>query len=568
MVKGLIIQFILSSLVFAQQLSSTVSSNNINLTESVIYTIKISEIDENPSVDIQSLKNTFSIIAGPNIGSEYRFINGKRSSSRSISWTLIPLKEGKLKIPSFDVKVLDKTFTTKSHEVKVSKKTVADVTKDLFLELKVSKKNVVVGEQIILSYTFYTRVASKVLSTEFPKYNDFWVEKLFDPAGMQFTPESWKDIEIEGFNYKSLKIYEVALFPLQVGEFDLESMIMKIETKNKDSSFNRLFWEDPFFDTFSQRTKAKILVSDPVSIKVSSIGNTPVGFTGAVGKFNVSTMLSETSIDEGSPTVLKVILEGEGNLENIGRPKINFPNDIDIFEGETTISKDISSNLSGSITWKYNLIPRKNGLYQIDAVKIPYYNSSTRSWSSTMSEPLKLNINKSTAFDISDKDIISQNSKIMVYNKLGNQRWISNSDFVAEKSIIYIFAISFFLFLLPFYKNNFKILKSRITAFISFKSALNSAVNSLRNTNSMFIDGPRIITIFFYKKKIIKSMNVDISTLKNDSKKKIKKEDFELLANFLDDCQRKTYSQLDRLENNRKAINMLIKTLTKIDTYV
>ena len=63
-------------------------------------------------------------------------------------------------------------------------------------------------------------------------------------------------------------------------------------------------------------------------------------------------------------------------------------------------------------------------------------------------------------------------------------------------------------------------------------------------------------------------MNVDISTLKNDSKKKIKKEDFELLANFLDDCQRKTYSQLDRLENNRKAINMLIKTLTKIDTYV
>jgi hypothetical protein len=185
-----------------------------------------------------------------------------------------------------------------------------------------------------------------------------------------------------------------------------------------------------------------------------------------------------------------------------------------------------------------------------------------------MSEPLKLNINKSTVFDISDKDIISQNSKIMVYNKLGNQRWISNSDLVAEKSIIYIFAISFFLFLLPFYKNNFKILKSRITAFISFKSALNSAVNSLRNTNSVFIDGPRIITNFFYKKKIIKSMNVDISTLKNDSKKKIKKEDFELLANFLDDCQRKTYSQLDHVENNRKAVNILIKTLTKIDTYV
>ena len=567
MVKVLIIQFILSSLVFAQQLSSTVSSNNINLTESVIYTIKISEIDENPSVDIQSLKNTFSIIAGPNIGSEYRFINGKRSSSRSISWTLIPLKEGKLKIPSFDVKVLDKTFTTKSHEVKVSKQTVADAAKDLFLELKVSKKNVVVGEQIILSYTFYTRVASKVLSTEFPEYNDFWVEKLFDPAGMQFTPESWKDIEIEGFNYKSLKIYEVALFPLQVGEFDLESMIMKIETKNKDSSFNRLFWEDPFFDTFSQRTKAKILVSDPVSIKVSSIGNAPVGFTGAVGKFNVSTMLSETSIDEGSPTVLKVILEGEGNLENIGRPKINFPNDIDIFEGETTIDKGISSNLSGSITWDYNLIPRRNGLYQIDAIKIPFYNSTTKSWSSALSSDIKLNVNKSTIFDKSDKDILTQNSKIIVYNKFGAQRWISDSTLLVEKEIVYILAISLLLFILPFFNNSFAILKLKIKSFISFKSALNNAINSLKNTNSISTDGPRIIAMFFYKKKIIKTINLDISTLKNELKRRAKKEDFEFLSNFLDDCQRKSYSQLDNKKNNEKTIIKLIKVLTKIDTY-
>ena len=79
---------------------------------------------------------------------------------------------------------------------------------------------------------------------------------MFDPVGMQFTPESWEDIELNGYNYKSLKIFEVAIFPLKEGVFDLESMIMKVETKEKDSSFNRLFWDDPFFDTFSQRTKA------------------------------------------------------------------------------------------------------------------------------------------------------------------------------------------------------------------------------------------------------------------------------------------------------------------------
>ena len=110
-------------------------------------------------------------------------------------------------------------------------------------EVKVSKDKAYVGEQVKLTYTFYTRIASKVLSTEFPEYNDFWVEKLFDPVGIKFTPESWDDIEIDGYSYKSLKIYEVALFPLQEGVYTLESMIMKIETKNKDSSFNRLFWD-------------------------------------------------------------------------------------------------------------------------------------------------------------------------------------------------------------------------------------------------------------------------------------------------------------------------------------
>ena len=108
------------------------------------------------------------------------------------------------------------------------------IATDMFLKIEVSDSDVKIGEQVIVTYTFFTRIASKVLSTEFPKYKDFWVEKLFDPAGKQIKPEAWNDIEINGYKYKSIKIYEVALFPLSEGKFDLNSMIMKIETKEKD----------------------------------------------------------------------------------------------------------------------------------------------------------------------------------------------------------------------------------------------------------------------------------------------------------------------------------------------
>ena len=568
MVRIFLITLLLLNFTFPQEISSSISTKNISITESVIFTIKISDIDENPSVDISEIEDFFSIISGPNIGSEYRFVNGNRTSSRSISWTLIAKNHGKLVIPSLNVIIGKKTLVTNSHEILVSKQNTEQSIKDLFLEVKVSKDKAYVGEQVKLTYTFYTRIASKVLSTEFPEYNDFWVEKLFDPVGIKFTPESWDDIEIDGYNYKSLKIYEVALFPLQEGVYTLESMIMKIETKNKDSSFNRLFWDDPFFDTFSQRTRAKLLVSDPVIIEVSPLSNIPQNFTGAVGEFTLNSSLSNSNIDEGSPTVFKVVLNGEGNLSNIGRPKIIFPDDIDVFEGETKAEKNISDDFSGSIIWEYNLIPRKNGIFMIDAIEIPYFNSVTKSWSIASSKDIKLNVNKSTIFDSSDKDILSSNSNLIRYIRVGDQDWISSSKMNIQNTIFYILIISLLLFITPFFDSSFKRLRKFINDFIKVNSALNNAIKSLESTNSIYIDGTKIIIMYFYQKNILSTKNIDISSLKNILRQKINKNDFDIISGHLDDFQAKSYSQLKGDKDVKTIVSSLKIVLNKVDIYV
>ena len=568
MVRIFLITLLLLNFTFPQEISSSISTKNISITESVIFTIKISDIDENPSVDISEIEDFFSIISGPNIGSEYRFVNGNRTSSRSISWTLIAKNHGKIVIPSLNVIIGKKTLVTNSHEILVSKQNTEQSIKDLFLEVKVSKDKAYVGEQVKLTYTFYTRIASKVLSTEFPEYNDFWVEKLFDPVGIKFTPESWDDIEIDGYSYKSLKIYEVALFPLQEGVYTLESMIMKIETKNKDSSFNRLFWDDPFFDTFSQRTRAKLLVSDPVIIEVSPLSNIPQNFTGAVGKFTLNSSLSNSNIDEGSPTVFKVVLNGEGNLSNIGRPKIIFPDDIDVFEGETKAEKNISDDFSGSIIWEYNLIPRKNGIFIIDAIEIPYFNSVTKSWSIASSKDIKLNVNKSTIFDSSDKDILSSNSNLIRYIRVEDQDWISSSKMNIQNTIFYILIISLLLFITPFFDSSFKRLRRFINDFIKVNSALNNAIKSLESTNSIYIDGTKIIIMYFYQKNILSTKNIDISSLKNILRQKINKNDFEIISGHLDDFQAKSYSKLKGDKDVKTIVSSLKIVLNKVDVYV
>ena len=234
MIRHLLISIILISCLLSQEIETFVVNKNIDISESFTFTIKIKDIDMDPEVDLSPMLDNFSVIIGPNIGSEYKFINGKKSTSRSISWTIVAQKVGKLKIPKLEVILGGKKYFTDEVTMNVSKKTIDESIGDMFLKIEVSDLDVRVGEQVIVTYTFFTRIASKVLSTEFPKYKNFWVEKLFDPAGQQITPDAWNDIEINGYKYKSIKMYEVALFPLSEGLFDLNSMIMKIETKEKD----------------------------------------------------------------------------------------------------------------------------------------------------------------------------------------------------------------------------------------------------------------------------------------------------------------------------------------------
>jgi len=567
MVKLFVIFFLFTS-IFSQEIESTVSSSKINLTESIIYTIKIDDVEVNPEVRLDKLEKSFSIIAGPNVGSEYRYINGKRSSSRSISWTLIPKGDGILIIPSFEVKVGKKIFFTKEFKVEVVEQNIDKSTKDLILEVNIDKTDVVVGEQIVISYKFYTRIASKVISTEFPKYKNFWTEKLFDPTGTQINPDSWEDIEIDGYNYKSLKLYEVSIFPLEEGVFELDSMIMKVETKEKDPSFNRLFWNDPFFDTFSQYTSARILVSDPIKVKVSSLKDIPEDFSGAVGLFKLSSSISEGKIEEGIPAIFTLKLDGSGNLKNIGRPIIKFPDKLEVFEGETLIEKNITDSSSGSISWKYNLIPRKSGIFKITPISFPYYSPKIKKWSNAISNEVVFEVFESTLYDDKDKTLIDSSKKTLKYIRMQPQKWIKIASNNFYSSILFIFILSIIFLIIPYFENSFRSIKNNIENLIDDKKSIKSAKSNIRLSKSILTDGPKIILRYFHLKKKISSDNLDITYFKKEVRGFLKNEDMMFLNDFLDKCKEYSFSNVELEDDNDDQKLELIQFIERVDLYV
>jgi hypothetical protein len=564
--KYIIVPLMLITCLFAQQIETIVVDKNIDIDQSFNYTIKINGTGEDPEVDISPLLDNFSIVMGPNIGSEYKFINGKKSSSKSISWTLIAKKIGEIEIPQLDLVLGNNRYTTGKITMNVSKKSTGELSSDMFLKIDVSDLNVKIGEQVVITYTFFTRIASKVLSTEFPKYKDFWVEKLFDPAGKQINPDAWNDVEINGYKYKSIKIYQVALFPLSQGSFDLSSMIMKIETKEKDPGIRRLFWDDPFFDTFSQRTKARILVSEQKTINVSSINNEPKDFTGAVGEFSALSSLSSQSVDIGTPITYYLKLKGVGNLNNIGRPMIVFAESFDVFDGEISIDRDIADSVAGTITWEYNLIPRKEGVFTIDAIRIPFFDTKIESWNFVKTNSKKITVNKGNYLNPLSKSKNLSDNKDIRYIKLKGSEWVDRESSSSNSTSFFFIIISIFIFLSPILIKPLDNFINKQSLSFKHNNALPKAIKLTGSAEDLFSECPKIIRTFFKDKNLIISTNIDYLSLVDELKTKINAKDLRVIESILKECLQYNYADISSKENKliQKA---LIKVLTRINTY-
>ena len=567
MIRYLLVIIIFTTSLISQDIETFVVNKNIDIDQSFNFTIKIKDIDTDPEVDISPILDNFSVIMGPNIGSEYKFINGKKSTSRSISWTIIAKKSGELKIPRLMVVLDDKKYFTEELIMNVSKKATDTLATDMFLKIEVSDLDVRIGEQVIITYTFFTRIASKVLSTEFPKYKDFWVEKLFDPAGKQIKPEAWNDIEINGYKYKSIKIYEVALFPLSEGKFDLNSMIMKIETKEKDPGIRRLFWDDPFFDTFSQRTKARILVSEQKTINVSKLTDEPEDFTGAVGNFNISSSVSSNVIENGTPITFYLELAGEGNLSNIGRPILGFPDNFDVFDGEILIERNITDSVSGTITWEYNLIPRKQGSYIIGAISIPYFDTIIESWDIAKSDPIKLNVTKNNYVDNNFKDNQLIDSKDIRYIKLSDTEWKTKNSSNINSLSFFIIITSVFVFLAPLFISPLNNFFQEQSLVFKNKSALLNALKLMKSSDSLYIDCPIAIMLYCKDKNLIDTINLDSLSFIEKIKGKVKSKDLIVVESILSECSQYNYADIST-KNSMKIQQKTIKILNKINSYV
>ena len=223
--------------------SASVDANTLSKSETFGFKITAINADESPSVNISPLATLFKVISGPAQQTNIQWVNGSMTSSRTLAWTLLPRKSGKINIPSLTVRVGTDSYKTNPIGVNVNKTLGRAQISNLFIEAKPNKEEVFLGEQVTISYRLYTRNNLSVESIEYPKSVGFWSEDLLPARAARFN-----NTQINGINYKVATLFKSAMFPTQTGILDISPMtaICNVETSSRKRGgvFN-----DPFFNS-------------------------------------------------------------------------------------------------------------------------------------------------------------------------------------------------------------------------------------------------------------------------------------------------------------------------------
>jgi hypothetical protein len=401
---------------FAQKLSVSSDKNPAIVGEQILIQYSIDTQGNNfKSPNFNGLR----VLSGPNPStqSSYSFVNGKsqNSTKTTYSYYLKATKEGTFNISPATIKVDGKTIKSKSYQLKIVKgsdknkaqqKALSD---NLFIKVDVSKRKIVVGEQIIVTYKLFNRLElNNTELSELPDLNGFWTKDLE-------TSSRFKRDVIDGVPYNVATIKKSVLTAQKSGNLIIDPMELKCSIRVMNNKRNRGFFSNNY------QIQEEYISSKSITINVTELPSPPPNFYGAVGEFTIKSEVDNTTANTNEAITYKLTITGTGNIELIEPLAIQFPEDFEVYDPKIS-DRIFEGGRKRSIkTFEYLLIPRYEGEYTINSSSLVYYNNKTN----------KYNTKKTTQHNL----IINANGNTEDENSTINQQIIKTE----KKDIHYIF---------------------------------------------------------------------------------------------------------------------------------
>lgn len=342
-------------------------------------------------------------IFGPALSTSYSssWVNGKSSHSSSQEYTMIykATRTGRLAIGPASIDVNGHRMTTRPISVEVvaanhsggggngydpdpypqhqqqqrqrqwedplaQSADKAVTGKDLFVRIEMSRPRVFEQQAVVCTIKLYTKYQiSKFMPTLQPSFDGFLIEEV----PMQ---PSLNNVETyNGQQYMVAVLKKCILYPQQSGKLTITSGNYDVNAVQYEN------FRTPF-GTLSQPVEKELKVtSNSATVNILPLPEPrPASFTGAVGKFQVTTDLKPASLKTYQAATYSYNITGTGNIKYIKAPELTWPKQFDVYDPKNTVTATPGAgNVSGSVRIDYTFIPQFAGEFDLPATEFTYF---------------------------------------------------------------------------------------------------------------------------------------------------------------------------------------------------
>ena len=236
----------------------------------------------------------------------------------------------------------------------------------LFVTASVDNDRPYIGQQVIYISKIYQRSDfPHSLHYEPPGFAGFW--------NVQATEQDEYSETIDSREYRVIDL-RTLLFPSVVETIEIEPGTLTVSPSPSEGPI--------------------VVESVPVLVEVRPTPKVaPVGFTGAVGKFDISAVVDTTTPQMNEPIHLAVNIQGTGNIDALPAP--SWPEFIGwrmIQSPAVASSEVIDGKLVGSRTYESVLVPETAGELTVPEISYAYYDPDLEEYHQTTTSPIVVSV--------------------------------------------------------------------------------------------------------------------------------------------------------------------------------
>jgi hypothetical protein len=326
-----------------------------------------------------------------------RITNNQVIQSVSLMYTVEARNAGTFTIPSVGVRtdageIKTQPLTLTVQPATAGAKVPAEGGAMAVASIEVPKKTVYLGESVPVEVRVYFDQRIRAQIEEMPVLEGDGFSKVKFPRPRQeMARKGGREFDVWTFRttISPGKAGAVKLGPMEVSYLASIPRAKRNRSRPPFDLFDDSFFDDAF-SAFRQMERRKV-TAEAIDLEVKPLpaAGRPEGFSGAVGKFQMSVEGNPKRVKVGDPITLKMQISGTGNFDRVNAPVLVDPSGWHPYDPSDNFKPNDELSTSGIKAFEMAVVPEERKT-QMPQVRFSYFDPESGKYVTLKSDPAAL----------------------------------------------------------------------------------------------------------------------------------------------------------------------------------